>query len=39
MKVEAVPYESAEVVQRDPDFWQAFLERPNLAVVRAYMGC
>jgi hypothetical protein len=30
-----VPYDSAEVVQNDPEFWEQFLERPNLAVVRA----
>lgn len=36
--LETVPYESAAVVREDPDFWQAFLERPHLAVVRAYMG-
>lgn len=35
--LEVVPYEDAEVVQEDPDFWRLFLERPNLAVVRAYM--
>jgi ubiquinone/menaquinone biosynthesis C-methylase UbiE len=33
--VEVVPYESAEVVQKDPDFWKLFLERPSLAVVKA----
>ena len=33
--VEVVPYESTEVVQRDPEFWKLFLERPNLAVVKA----
>ena len=33
--VAVVPYEKAEVVQRDPEFWQLFLENPNLAVVRA----
>lgn len=36
-ELEVVPYENAEVVQEDPVFWQAFLERPNLAVVRAYI--
>ncbi|EPE35076.1 S-adenosyl-L-methionine-dependent methyltransferase [Glarea lozoyensis ATCC 20868] len=30
-----VPYESAETVQRNPDFWELFLIRPNLAVVQA----
>jgi SAM-dependent methyltransferase len=33
--IAVVPYENAEVVQRDPEFWKLFLERPNLAVVRA----
>ncbi|ERF77058.1 hypothetical protein EPUS_09081 [Endocarpon pusillum Z07020] len=33
--VEVVPYESTEVVQKDPEFWKLFLERPNLAVVKA----
>lgn len=33
--VEVVPYEKAEVVQKDPEFWELFLERPNLAVVKA----
>lgn len=33
--VKTVPYEKAEVVQKDPEFWQLFLERPNLAVVQA----
>jgi len=33
--VEIVPYESAPVVQRDPDFWDEFLKRPCLAVVKA----
>jgi toxoflavin synthase len=33
--VEIVPYESAEVVQKDSEFWKLFLERPSLAVVKA----
>jgi SAM-dependent methyltransferase len=33
--IEVVPYESAEIVQRNPDFWELFLARPNLAVVQA----
>jgi ubiquinone/menaquinone biosynthesis C-methylase UbiE len=33
--VQIVPYESAEVVQKDPEFWKLFLERPSLAVVQA----
>ncbi|RYP49313.1 hypothetical protein DL768_004938 [Monosporascus sp. mg162] len=33
--VKTVPYEEAEIVQKDPDFWRLFLERPNLAVVQA----
>ena len=33
--VEDVPYESAEVVQKDPEFWKLFLERPSWAVVKA----
>ncbi|OCL12149.1 S-adenosyl-L-methionine-dependent methyltransferase [Glonium stellatum] len=36
--IAVVPYESAEVVQKDPEFWQLFLERPNLAVVQAVKG-
>lgn len=34
-EVSLVPYESAEVVKKDREFWQLFLERPNLAVVQA----
>ncbi|KAK4163829.1 Ubiquinone/menaquinone biosynthesis C-methyltransferase [Cladorrhinum sp. PSN259] len=33
--VEIVPYGSAPVVQGDPDFWDEFLKRPCLAVVKA----
>jgi SAM-dependent methyltransferase len=33
--VAIVPYESAEVIQKDPEFWQVFLQRPCLAVVQA----
>jgi hypothetical protein len=33
--VTIVPYESAEVIQKDPEFWQVFLERPCLAVTQA----
>ncbi|KAM3077607.1 hypothetical protein ACMFMG_006941 [Clarireedia jacksonii] len=33
--ITVVPYERAEVVQKDPEFWQEFLERPCLAVVQA----
>ena len=33
--VAIVPYASAEVIQNNPEFWQLFLERPNLAVVQA----
>lgn len=33
--VEVVPYQSTEVVQKDPEFWKLFLERPNLAVTKA----
>jgi len=33
--VAVVPYERAEVVQKDPEFWQLFLERPSLVVVQA----
>lgn len=33
--VEVVPYESAEVVQKDPEFRKDFLAKPCLAVVRA----
>ncbi|RYP81030.1 hypothetical protein DL770_006020 [Monosporascus sp. CRB-9-2] len=33
--VKTVPYQEAEIVQKDPDFWRLFLERPNLAVVQA----
>lgn len=34
-EVSIVPYERAEVVQKDREFWQLFLDRPNLAVVQA----
>jgi hypothetical protein len=34
-EVAVVPYERAEVIQKDPEFWQLFLEWPSLAVVRA----
>jgi ubiquinone/menaquinone biosynthesis C-methylase UbiE len=34
-EVKLVPYERAEVVQKDREFWQLFLDRPNLAVVTA----
>ena len=37
VEMETVPPESADVVQEDPNFWKAFLERPNFAVVRARM--
>ncbi|PQE12709.1 Ubiquinone menaquinone biosynthesis C-methyltransferase protein [Rutstroemia sp. NJR-2017a BBW] len=33
--ITTVPYESAEVIQKDPEFWKVFLERPHLAVVQA----
>lgn len=33
--VSLVPYEKAQVVQEDPEFWQMFLDRPSLAVVQA----
>lgn len=33
--VEVVPYESTEVVPKDPEFWKLFLERPSWAVVKA----
>ena len=33
--VEAVPNESAEIVQKDPDFWKAFLDEPSFVVVKA----
>ncbi|KAK1765239.1 S-adenosyl-L-methionine-dependent methyltransferase [Phialemonium atrogriseum] len=33
--VKTVSYEEAEIVQKDPQFWNLFLERPNLAVVQA----
>jgi ubiquinone/menaquinone biosynthesis C-methylase UbiE len=34
-EVSLVPYEKAQVVQKDREFWQLFLDRPNLAVVHA----
>jgi len=34
--VQIVPYEGAEVVQKDPEFWKLFLTRPSLAVVTAF---
>ena len=33
--IDLVPHESAEVVRKDPEFWQAFLEQPYFAVVKA----
>ncbi|GAB1310583.1 S-adenosyl-L-methionine-dependent methyltransferase [Madurella fahalii] len=33
--IEIVPYESAEVVRKDPEFWKEFLELPYMAVVKA----
>ncbi|KAK2052757.1 S-adenosyl-L-methionine-dependent methyltransferase [Colletotrichum caudatum] len=35
VRMETVPYEQAEIVQNDPEFWDVFLKRPNLAVVVA----
>ncbi|KAI6383226.1 hypothetical protein MCOR25_000147 [Pyricularia grisea] len=35
--LETVPYEQAEVVQKDAEFWRMFLDRPNLAVVIAWL--
>lgn len=37
-KVTAVPYESAEIVRGDREFWGLFLEHPNLAVFHATKG-
>jgi SAM-dependent methyltransferase len=34
-EVSLVPYEKAEVVQKNREFWQLFLDRPSLAVVQA----
>ncbi len=33
--VETVPYESAEIVRGDPEFWELFLQNPHMAVVTA----
>ena len=33
--VKAVPPESAEMVQKDPEFWKRFLDRPCMAVTKA----
>ncbi|KAI0007902.1 methyltransferase-like protein [Xylariaceae sp. FL0662B] len=33
--VEVEPYENAEVVKKDPEFWKLFLENPYMAVVKA----
>ena len=33
--VERVPFESAEVVQKNPDFWQVFVENPMCVFVTA----
>ncbi|KAK5988194.1 hypothetical protein PT974_12334 [Cladobotryum mycophilum] len=33
--VKLVPYQKAAIVQKDPDFWQPFLERPSQAVIQA----
>lgn len=35
MDVETVPYESAETVREDPEFWDLFLKGPFMAVVKA----
>ena len=35
VEVSTIPYEMAEVVQKDREFWGLFLDRPNLAVVQA----
>jgi SAM-dependent methyltransferase len=34
-QVVKVPYESADIIRNNLEFWQLFLERPNLAVVSA----
>jgi hypothetical protein len=34
-EVSLVPYEKAEVVQKNREFWQLFLDSPSLAVVQA----
>jgi len=34
-EVSIVPYEKAQVVREDREFWRLFLDRPNLAVVQA----
>ena len=33
--VTVVPYESTEIVQRDPEFWQLFPDQPTYAVAKA----
>ncbi|KAI4865715.1 methyltransferase-like protein [Hypoxylon rubiginosum] len=33
--VQTEPYENAEVVQADREFWKAFLDQPSLVVVKA----
>ncbi|KAH6611941.1 S-adenosyl-L-methionine-dependent methyltransferase [Boeremia exigua] len=36
-EISLVPYEEAEVIRQDRRFWELFLDRPNMAVVRAIM--
>jgi SAM-dependent methyltransferase len=33
--VQIVPYESAEMVQKNPEFWKVLIRQPSMAVVRA----
>ncbi|KAI0596355.1 methyltransferase-like protein [Biscogniauxia sp. FL1348] len=33
--VEVEPYENADMVKKDPAFWEAFLDSPSFAVVKA----
>ncbi|KAH6853949.1 S-adenosyl-L-methionine-dependent methyltransferase [Chaetomium sp. MPI-CAGE-AT-0009] len=37
-KVELVPYEATETVQKDPEFWKEFVADPFFAVVKAVKG-
>ncbi|ORY65117.1 S-adenosyl-L-methionine-dependent methyltransferase [Pseudomassariella vexata] len=33
--IEVEPYENAEIIRRDPEFWGLFLEMPSMVVVKA----
>ncbi|CAH0044515.1 unnamed protein product [Clonostachys solani] len=33
--IETIPFESAETIQKDPEFWKLFMESPPFVVVKA----